>query len=237
MEDAAPVKRFYTQASVLAHADGWQVQLDTRGVKTVGGLPQIVPSAALADALAAEWASQGETIAPGSLILRDMADYALDCVLPDRAAAAATLLRFAESDTLCYRADAEDPLAARQSELWEPLLRQAEARWDVQFERIAGIIHRPQPAATLARMHAVLAALGPFQLAALNTLASLAASLVIGLAALDDGTDAATLWDAANLEEDWQVELWGEDADAAALRAKRLALFTAAQAFARLARC
>ena len=97
-------------------------------------------------------------------------------------------------------------------------------------------MHRPQPAATLARMRAVLAAEGDHALAALETLTSLASSLVIGLAALAADADAEALWNAANLEEDWQSSLWGKDAEAEARRERRLAAFAAAMRFARLAR-
>lgn len=230
------MKRFYREASVAAAGGSWQVQLDGRGVKTVGGAAQVVPTAALAEALAAEWAGQGETIDPARFVLRDLPDYAIDVVRPEPAAAVQALMRFAETDTLCYRAEPEDALAARQAEIWEPLLRWAETRWDVHFERIAGVLHSPQPMATLTRLHAAVGALDPFAFAALNTLTSLAASLVIGLAALEPDADATALWDAANLEEDWQAELWGHDYEADALRAKRAALFATTMEFARMAR-
>jgi chaperone required for assembly of F1-ATPase len=230
------MKRFYREATCGETAGGWQVLLDGRGVKTVGGLPQLVPTQALAKALVAEWAEQGEQIDSKSLVLRDMADYALDVVAPDPAATIAALLPYGETDTLCYRAEPEEPLHARQVEVWEPLLRAAEARWDVHFERVSGVLHRPQPAPTLARMHAALAALDPFALAALRNTASLAASLVIGLAALEPDADIAALWNAAELEEHWQAGLWGEDAEAAHRRERRLDAFTAASRFAALAR-
>lgn len=230
------MKRFYKSAAAASVTEGWQAMLDGRGVKSPLGRPQIVPTQALAEALANEWAMQGEEIDAATLVLRDLADFALDVVAPDRAASIAALLRFAETDTLCYRAEPEDALHARQSANWEPLLAAAEARWDIHFERIGGVIHRPQPAATLARLEAVLGAEDEFSLAALTTLTSLAASLVIGLAALEPASDPAELWSAANLEEDWQAELWGKDAEAVELRAKRLATFSAAHRFAVLAR-
>ena len=229
------MKRFYKEAVPAEVGAGWQVMLDGRGVKSQGGQAQIVPGEALARALAQEWAAQGEEIDPAGFVLRDLADYAIDVVTPDRAAAIAGLLRYAETDTLCYRADPDEPFHARQNEVWEPLLEAAEARWDVHFERISGIIHRPQPAETLRRLEKVLAAHDPFVLAALNTLASLSASLVIALAALEPDADITALWDAAELEADWQVEQWGEDHEASARRAYRGATFAAAAGFARLA--
>lgn len=230
------MKRFYKQVAATQVTGGWQVTLDGRGIKTAAGKPQVVPSEALAMALAAEWAGQGEEIDPAAFVLRDMADHAIDVIAAERAAVIATLLRYAETDTLCYRAEPGEPLAERQDDVWEPLLKAAEARYDVHFERIGGIIHRPQPAATLKRLETVLAAHDPFVLAALNTLTTLAASLTIGLAALDDSADADRLWNAANLEEDWQAELWGKDYEALERRERRLGTFTRAIEFARAAR-
>ena len=103
-------------------------------------------------------------------------------------------------------------------------------------ERIGGIIHRPQPPATLARMRTALGSADPFTLAALRNLASLAHSLVVGLAALEPDADPHALWLAANLEEDWQAELWGKDAEAMERRDRRFAAFAAAMRFAELAR-
>jgi chaperone required for assembly of F1-ATPase len=230
------MKRFYRAADYGQAEGGWQVQLDGRGVKTVGRRAQVVASRALAEALAAEWAGQGEEIDPAGFMLRDLADYALDVVTHDPAALVTTLTGYAETDTLCYRADPDEPLHARQLELWEPLLRAAELRWEVNFKRISGVIHHPQPEATIARMRTVLSALDPFALAALHNTASLAASLVIGLAALEPEADVAALWHAAELEETWQAELWGEDAEAAVRRTRRLAGFAAAVRFTGLAR-
>ena len=230
------MKRFWTDATVTAAGDGWQVLLDARAVKTQAGSAQVVPSQSLAAALASEWAAQGATVNPDSLPLRDLADLAIDVIAADRAGTIAALLRYAETDTLCYRAEPEEPLHARQIELWEPLLLAAEARWQVQFSRISGVIHRPQSAATLAQLERALAGHDHFTLAALTTLSALAASLTVALAALEPGANAETLWNAANLEEDWQANLWGSDAEAVQLRARRLAAFGAAQRFAQLVR-
>ena len=230
------MKRFYREVAVAADDGSWRVTLDGRPLRTQGGQAQLLPSRALAEALAEEWAAQGEEIDPAAFQLRDLADFALDAVAGDHAGTVTALLPYAETDTLCYRAEPDEPLHARQVEVWEPLLRAAEARYDVHFERISGIIHRPQPAATLARMQAVLEAQDAFALAALRTLTNLTASLVVSLAALEPEADAAALWDAANLEEDWQTELWGRDDEALARRQRRQASFAAAIRFATLAR-
>lgn len=230
------MKRFWKEVGVSEVAGGFSVTLDGRALKTQGKRAQVVPLRPLAEALAAEWAAQGEEIDPAAFVLRDLADMAIDVIAEDREAAIAGLLRYAETDTLCYRAEPDEPLHARQLELWEPLLLAAEARWDVHFERVSGVIHRPQSPEMLARLRAVLEAKDTFALSALATLTPLSASLVIGLAALEADADARQLWTAAELEEEWQAELWGREEEAEERRARRFVAFEAAMQFARLAR-
>lgn len=227
------MKRFYKQAAAVEGPDGWHVALDGRQVRTQGGHTLVLPNRAVAQLLAGEWDRQGEVIDPRSLPMRDLADYALDVIAQDRAGAVDALLRYAETDTLCYRADPDEPLWKRQQEEWEPLLTACEAREGIRLQRVSGIMHRPQDDAALAILRARLNAMGHLTLAALTTLASLAASLVIGLAALDPDADGEALWNAANLEEDWQAEQWGNDAEAEARRERRKSDFLAALAFAR----
>ena len=230
------MKRFYTSVAVVREATGWRITLDGRPIRTVGGAAQILPTRALAEAMAEEWAAQGAEIDAQTFRLRDTADYALDVISRDRAAAMRDILRFAETDTLCYRGDPEDALHARQILMWEPILTAAETRHGIRFERISGVIHRPQPTETLARLHEALTALDLFTLAATQAMGSLAASLVIALAALEPAANLAALWDAASLEEEWQADLWGREAEAEARRARRRADFLSAARFATLAR-
>lgn len=230
------MKRFYKAVTVAVEGSGFRVMLDGRGLRTVGGQPQIVPTAQLAEALAAEWSGQGEEIDPARFVMRDLADYAIDVVTPGKAAVVDELVPYAETDTLCYRAEPDEALGIRQRAVWDPLLTAAEARWRVRFVRVAGIMHRPQPEETLVRLREDLAERDGFTLAAVKNTASLAASLVLGLMAVEPGADIDALWDAANLEEDWQAELWGKDAEAQDRRARKHAAFAAAARFAVLAR-
>jgi len=231
------LNRFYREVTVAEDSGGWRVLLDGRAIKTAGGRPQVVPSRILAEALAAEWADQGDEIDPKAFMLRDLADYAIDVAAGDgRGELVREVAAYADSDTLCYRADPDEALHARQVEIWEPLLAEAERRFDVHFDRVAGIIHRPQPDTTLAQLAAAVAAQDAFGLAALRMLTSLSASLVIALAALEADADGDALWRAANLEEDWQAEHWGSDAEAEAVTQARRDAFAMAMRFARLAR-
>lgn len=230
------MKRFWKEVTVEPEGDGWQVALDGRRLKTQGKRAQVVPSRALADLLASEWAMQGEEVDPAGFVHRDMTDYAIDMIATGEDDVVAKLLGFMETDTLCYRADPDEALYRRQLEMWEPLVTAFEAREGVKVERASGVLHRPQPAETLATLKARLEELDPLVIAPLFTLTSLAASLVVGLAALEDGAGPEALWNAANLEEDWQIELWGADHEAMALRERRLGEFTRTLEFARAAR-
>lgn len=230
------MKRFYKEVTVAQTDGGWRALLDGRGIKTAGGRLQVVPTQALAEALAAEWSAQGEEIDPALFHLRDLADFAIDAVAAQSEQVLDELLPYAETDTLCYRADPDEALHKRQLEVWEPLLTDVEARLGVHFVRISGIVHKPQPEATLTRLRQELEAQDAFSLAALKMLASLAASLTIALEAIRPGSDVEALWNAANLEEDWQVELWGEDWEAAERRAARLEAFKLAVGLANLTR-
>lgn len=237
------IRRFYKDVTLAKVSGGdvpggWQVLLDGRGVKTVGGAAQIAPTRSLGEALAAEWRRQGDKIDPGSLPLRDMADYAIDVVAADPAAIAQGMVTYAETDTLCYRADPDEPLHGHQQAVWEPLLARFEAEHGISFIRVSGILHRAQPPETLAFLRARLLTLDPFTLAGVETMTTLAASLVTALAALDAAgeEEPLALWQAACLEEEWQADLWGRDEEAEERRARREADFLRACGFTRLAR-
>ena len=229
------MKRFYDKATAKPVDGGFQVHLDDRPMKTALGNPQIVRGMALAEALAKEWDGQGETIDPARFLLRDLADFAIDMVGPDPSETIAKLLSYLETDTLCYRADPDEPFFRRQLEVWDPLLAAFEAREGVRLERVSGIVHRPHPKQTAQTIKARLHAMDGFTLTALLTMTSLAASLSIGLTALEDDADVDALWAAANLEEDWQIEQWGADYEAEAVRARRTRDFLNAWKFSQLA--
>lgn len=229
------MKRFYREAKVEQVESGWQVALDGRLVKTQRGSAQVAPKKTLAGLLAKEWAGLGEEFEANDLPLRNLADTAIDVVAPARADAIAQLLKYADTDTLCYRAEPDEPLFHRQREVWDPILTAFEAREGITLQRVHGILHKPQPPESIAQLRAKLERESAFCLAALASMTSLAASLCVSLEALAKGADGEKLWDAANLEEDWQVEQWGEDALAAARREKRKGEFLKALEFARAA--
>ena len=222
------MKRFYKSVTVSAEQN---VLLDDRPLRTPKKALLSLPNAALAEAVAGEWRAQGETIKPETMKLTGMANAALDIIAPDPAAFAAQLAVYGESDLLCYRADEPPALVKRQMDAWEPLLAWAQTRYDVTFTRVTGIIHRPQPVETLARLSAAISAQGPFALAALSHIVTISGSLVIALAITEQQTDADDAFDAAHLDELYQAEEWGEDWMAADARALRRADFNSACRF------
>ncbi|BDI60388.1 ATP12 family chaperone protein [Qipengyuania nanhaisediminis] len=233
------MKRFYKTVDIAEvsgpdGATGWQITLDGRAIKTVGGRAQRVPSRALAKAMASEWDRQGDKLDPSLFVLRDMADYAIDVVAEAREETADKVLRFGETDTLLYRADPDEPLFARQQEVWEPLVSAFEREEGVEMVRVSGIIHRPQAAPTLDTLRNRLRGMDAFALVAVEAMASLSASLIIALLASRKGADAESLWEAASLEENWQADLWGRDEEAEAVRARRRSDFLRAHGFAQM---
>lgn len=221
------MKRFWKTVTI---ADG-AIELDGRPVRTPARAPLALPTPQLAEAVAEEWRGVGEALDPRAMPLTGLANAAIDQVAPNPAPFAADLARYGESDLLCYRADSPEPLVERQAAQWDPLLDWARTRYDVHFETTAGIIHRPQPPATIARLNEVVAALDPFRLAALSPLVTISGSLVAALALLEGAADAETVWRAAQLDEDWQAEQWGEDELATRARQARRADFDAGTRF------
>jgi chaperone required for assembly of F1-ATPase len=225
------MKRFYKEAAALG---GGEVVLDARPVKTPAKNPLALPTPALAEAVAAEWNAQGEKIDPRTMPLTGLANAAIDRVAPDKEAFALSLAAYGESDLLCYRAEAPASLVARQEAHWDPLLAWARRRYDVDFEIVAGIMHRAQPDCTIAQLRHATVSRSPWELAALAPLVTISGSLIVALALVEQAIDLDTAWAAANVDEAWQAEQWGEDEEAAERMAARRAEFEAAERFLRL---
>lgn len=225
------MKRFYKDVTIVAEADGHAIRLDGRPVRTPARAPLALPTHALAQAVAEEWRAQGEMIDPASMAFTGLANAAIDHIVPNRATFAAGIAEYATTDLLCYRAEAPQTLVERQAAAWDPLLDWARARYDVAFVVTQGILPVAQPDETLARLRAAVMTLDPFVLAGLSTLVTISGSLVCGLAIVAGGHDVDAIWHAAEIDDAWQVERWGEDDQAAARTAKRQADFAMAGAF------
>jgi chaperone required for assembly of F1-ATPase len=218
------LKRFYSDVAI---ADG-AILLDGRPVKTPARAPLAIPFPALSSAVATEWQAQGEEIDPRSMPLTGLSNAAIDCVAPDPDAFARTLATYGESDLLCYRADAPAELVARQAEAWDPLLDWARTRYDIGFAVTNGIVHTPQPPATVQRLREALAARDAFSLAAMAPLITIGGSLVTALALSEGAIDPDAAFAVTHLDEIWQAERWGEDQLAVETRLARQRDFVAA---------
>jgi chaperone required for assembly of F1-ATPase len=222
------MKRFWKTVTVDAERG---VRLDERPVRTPGRVPLLLPTDMLAEAVADEWREVTDDIDPRAMPLTGLANAAIDRIAPDPAGFAAGLAAYGESDLLCYRADSPPDLVARQAALWDPPLDWARDRYDVHFEIVTGVIHRPQPEATIARLGAAIATRRPFELAPLSPIVTITGSLVLTLALAERAMEAEAVWAAANLDEDWQAEHWGEDDLAVKARETRQRDFEAAARF------
>ncbi|HXH14894.1 MAG TPA: ATP12 family protein [Sphingomonas sp.] len=209
------MKRFWKDVAIDADR---VVTLDGKPVRTPGRRPLAMPSHALAEAVADEWRAVGETIDPRTMPLTGLANAATDPIANDPTQFAARLAAYGESDLLCYRADGPPPLVDRQAAAWDPLLAWARARYDVTFAVTSGVMPIAQPDATIVRLHEAVAAHDDFRLAGLSPVVTLTGSLVIGLALIEGEIDADAAWGAAGIDEDWSVEMWGEDWQATQLR-------------------
>jgi len=225
------MKRFYKKAEAAAGAAGWRILLDGRPVRTPGRAELSVPHEALGREIAGEWERQGDEIDPRGMVLTGLANAAIDRVAPDRDAFARSLARYGETDLLCYRADGPETLMARQAAAWDPLLAWARGRFDIDFEIVSGVMHRPQPQGTVDQLARAVGSRDAWMLAALSPLVTVSGSLVIALALAEHAADLETAWAAATLDEAWQIEQWGEDAEAAAMLAARRRDFEAGYHF------
>ncbi|WP_029009734.1 ATP12 family chaperone protein [Azospirillum halopraeferens] len=230
------MKRFYTNVDVAAVDAGWEVRLDGRAVRSPAKAPLPFATPALARAVADEWAAQGDQVAPRTMPLMQLAATAVDVIGATREAVIADVARYAETDLLCYRAEHPRELVERQARVWQPLLDWAMLRYDAPLHVCAGLMPQPQPeAATRALRHAV-AAHDDWMLAALQSATSACGSLVVALALLERRLDAAEAFDASQLDENYQIEQWGEDPEATTRRAGLRADIEAARRFADLLR-
>ncbi|WP_293881574.1 ATP12 family chaperone protein [Sphingomonas sp.] len=215
------MKRFWKDVAVADRA----ILLDGKPLRTPGRLPLVLPTEALAHAVAEEWRAVQTGIRPHEMPLTGLSNAAIERIAPDTVTYAAGLAAYAETDLLCYRADAPSPLVDRQAAVWDPILGWARTRYDVNFTVTTGVIHRAQPPETIARLGTAIAARDAFQLAALSPIVTIGGSLVVAMMIAEDAIDPDAAFDACHLDELWQAELWGEEWMAADTRAAHRADF------------
>lgn len=214
-------KRFYEEASVAAEEGGHTVLLDKKPIRTPAKARLLLPTAALAEAVAAEWRGQGEHIEPAAMPLTRLANSVIDGVAQARAEVAEEVVSYAACDLLCYRAEEPQGLIARQDAAWDPVLDWAAAECGVRLHRIAGVMPQSQPEGSLLAFRRAIEAEDDFALGALADMTALTGSALLALAVLRGRLSAEAAWQAAHVDEDWQISQWGADAEAAQRRAMR----------------
>lgn len=219
------MKRFWKTVTTEETPDGWRVLLDGRPVSTPARRPCVVPLAEMAAAIAEEWAAQKDQVRPQDMPMTRTAATCLDRVEPQELAIRETLATYGETDLLCYRATHPDALIHRQQEAWDPVLDWAADKFDAPLVRGAGVMHISQPARSVANLANALAACTPWQLTAMADLIQMSGSLVLALGVLHKYMEADQAWALSRIDDQWNIDEWGEDAEAAADAAKRMADF------------
>ncbi|MFI4964879.1 MAG: ATP12 family chaperone protein [Caulobacterales bacterium] len=208
-------RRFYGAVSVAQMNGGFTVTLDGRRLRGPKGGEVILPTSALADQVAEEWRGQGEELDLAAMHVTRLANTAIESVPHAREATAQAIADYAASDLLCYFATAPAGLLERQERLWGPVLDRAEAEAGLRFVRAAGIVHQPQPTETVAGVKAIALALDDFGLTGLAFGAALFGSAVLAIALQRGWLSGEAAFDLSRLDEAWQEEAWGIDAEAA----------------------
>lgn len=222
-------KRFYKEAGVETRDGLHFLTLDGRTAKTPGRQALAVPSRGLADALASEWAGQGEEIDPATMPVTRIVNSAIDGVTPRKAEVIDDLTRYAGSDLIFYRTSEPARLAAAQEAAWEPILDWAKETHGARFALAEGVMHVTQPDEAVAAIRTAIERLdSPFALAALHVMTTLGGSVLIALAHAERLLDVEQAWAAAHVDELFQESVWGQDYEAMERRRRREADFRAA---------
>jgi chaperone required for assembly of F1-ATPase len=214
-------KRFYESATVSDDAR-CAVLLDGRGVKTPAGNTLAAPTRPLAEALAAEWNTQGERIDPATMPLTRLANTIIDGVAPNAELVAQEVAKYLGSDLVCYRADAPEGLVAAQAQHWDRVLAWARDAHGARFVLSEGVMFVGQPESAVATVRAAIPS-DPWRLGAVHLITTLTGSALIALAVAAGELSVDEAWAVAHVDEDWNMKLWGGDALALARREVRFA--------------
>lgn len=233
---AAPARRFYKTVSVAGQGAPYAVKLDDRPLRTPLKRPLELPSRALAEAVASEWGIQPEKIDPNTMPLTKLANTALDRVATDRERIIGEIVDFAGSDLVCYRAEKPQGLVERQAKAWQPVLDWARSAFATEFQVTEGVVHIAQPATSLGATRDYLSGKSSWALVALHNMTTLTGSALIAAMACENAIPASDAWEAAHVDEDWQIEQWGWDEEVRHRRNHRKREFDICLRFCELSR-
>ena len=227
-------KRSWNDTTVQSEGAGFSVRLDGRGIKTPAKTALVVPSEAMAQAVAVEWEAQVDVIDPLSMPVTRSVNAALDKTGPQHAEVANMIAEYGTTDLLCYRADSPTELIAAQNAAWIPFLDWAETALNARLKPVSGSMFVAQEADALCSLSARVHELTAFELTAFHDLVSLSGSLILGFAAIEGHTAPDDLWHISRVDEDWQIAQWGEDEEAAVLAETKRQAFLHAYRFYKL---
>jgi chaperone required for assembly of F1-ATPase len=212
-------RRFFRQAA-LTGTGPYGIALDGRTLKTPAKRDFVVPILALAEAIAAEWNGQGDWVDPDRMALTKLANTAIDRVWGSEQRIIDDVVAYAGTDLVCYRATEPEGLVQREGKAWDPVIEWAAEFFDAEFQTVEGVIHRMQEGAAMQAVRRYLAGLDAMRLCAIHNLASLTGSALITTALCEGFLEPEDAWRAAHVDEDWQIERWGRDEEAARRRAQ-----------------
>ncbi|GHF24627.1 ATPase [Kordiimonas sediminis] len=212
------MKRFYKTVIVVPADGGHKIQLDGRDIRTPKRSTVVVPSERLATAMADEWAAQEDTIKPEDMHLNRLANTAIDRVATQKDAVVDELVGYAQSDLICYRADHPKELVARQAKEWDPVLDWVRDTFGVDLKTTTGVLHVAQSDQDVQRIKTAIDALDAYEVSGLHALTTGFGSVALALACLREGRDFEACWTASRVDEDFQRDKWGADAEADAVR-------------------
>jgi chaperone required for assembly of F1-ATPase len=228
MRPALP-RRFYKNVEVVECETGYTVELDGRPIKTPAKNRLDFPTEMAASLSGEEWRAQGESIDPATMPVNRLANTALDGVAANEQAVMEDIIRFAGTDLLCYRVAHPETLVKTQERHWDPVLDWAAEALNVQFETVCGVTHVEQDQAAIRAFSSRLAShRNPLKLACLHTMTALTGSALLALAVAEGELDADAAWQAAHVDEDFNISQWGEDYEAAQRRERRFVEMRAA---------
>lgn len=228
------MKRFYKDVTVKPEGEGFAVYLGSKRLQTPRATPIVLPNLPMAEAVAAEWRGQGETLDFASMQLTKLANTAVDLPAIGRLLFITQIFAFAKNDVVCYRAEDPVSLVERQRATWDPILDWLAQRHGARLRTVAGLMHAEQSRDDLEKLLRHLTELDNFTLAGLHSAATITSSLVLALALADGHLDAKEAFAAATVDESHQAEYWGRDEEAESRRQRLLAELTATERFLRL---
>ncbi|MFV0281868.1 MAG: ATP12 family chaperone protein [Rhodoblastus sp.] len=219
-------KRFYKEATAVLREGAYAVLLDGKAVRTPAGATLALPTQAAAELVRDEWAGQGEDIDPSTMPVMRLINSAIDGVARDVGEVAAEIVKYAGSDLVCYRAGEPPRLIAMQAEIWDPVLAFAREKLGARFVLAEGVMFAQQPAQAMEAFARAVdfycrAPDAAFRIAALHSMTTLTGSALIAVACARGALGLDAAWAGAHVDEDWQMNLWGMDAEALAKRAQR----------------